>query len=145
RSAPPTYGRAGHYAASTVACAAYAAVAGGGSGEMLAGAVAGLGLKALSEFLEGRFPGFLALCLAAFVATVWGVLNGFWFALDAQKIVLGAILPMMPGLSLVGSVRDLIAGDLVSGVARGADALLVASAIAVGVLAGLSLQRTLGW
>jgi uncharacterized membrane protein YjjP (DUF1212 family) len=43
------------------------------------------------------------------------------------------MVPLVPGMALTNSIRDLIAGDLLSGVSRGAAASLSAAAIAGGV------------
>lgn len=122
----------------------YTALSGGIFAEMLAGALASLVARALSERMALSFPGFVSIAVGSFIATMMATLHVWLFGLDSQKIVLGAILPLMPGVSMVSSVRDLMAGELVAGLARGAEAILTASAIAVGVLMGLSLQRSWG-
>lgn len=141
REAPPTFSQRTRYAAAALGGFAYTALSGGAWPEMCAGAVASLMARSLSEWLANFFPGFVSISFASFLATVFAALN---VGLDSQKIVLGAIIPLMPGVALVSSVRDLMAGELVAGLARGAEALLVATAIAVGVLLGLSLQRSWG-
>ncbi len=57
-----------------------------------------------------------------------------------SAILVAALLNLVPGAMIVGSVRDFIAGDLVSGVTRGAESLLVAVALAAGVAAAASLK-----
>ena len=49
---------------------------------------------------------------------------------DLQKI--GSIMLLVPGLSITNAIRDTIAGDLISGLIRAAEAFLVAISIAVG-------------
>ena len=39
---------------------------------------------------------------------------------------------LVPGLAITNAIRDTVAGDLVSGLARGAEAFLTAIAVAVG-------------
>ena len=56
-------------------------------------------------------------------------------------IIIGAIMPLLPGLAITNAIRDTVNGDLVSGVARAAEALLKAVAIAAGVGAVLALCR----
>jgi len=41
-------------------------------------------------------------------------------------------MPLLPGLAMTNAIRDTIRGDLISGIARGAEALLVASSLAAG-------------
>ena len=54
-------------------------------------------------------------------------------------IIVGAIMPLLPGLAITNAIRDTVTGDLVSGVARVADALLQAVAIAAGVAIVIAL------
>ena len=60
---------------------------------------------------------------------------------NQTSIIIGAIMPLLPGLAITNAIRDTVNGDLVSGVARTADALLKAVAIAAGVGAVLALCR----
>jgi uncharacterized membrane protein YjjP (DUF1212 family) len=55
-----------------------------------------------------------------------------------EKIITGAIMPLLPGLPMTNAIRDTMRGDLVSGVARGAEALLISLSLAFGV--GLALK-----
>ncbi len=52
---------------------------------------------------------------------------------DLQKIITGAIMPLLPGVAMTNAIRDTMRGDLVSGVTRAAEALLVVTALALGV------------
>lgn len=52
--------------------------------------------------------------------------------LSLDKIVIGSIMPLVPGVALINSIRDTIEGDLISGLARALEATLIALAIAVG-------------
>ncbi len=48
-------------------------------------------------------------------------------------IIIGAIMPFLPGIAITNAIRDIIYGDLVSGTARGIEATLIATSIATGV------------
>lgn len=50
-----------------------------------------------------------------------------------DKIIIGAIMPMAPGVPLTTSIRDFFNGDYLSGAIRMLDALLIAACIAIGV------------
>jgi uncharacterized membrane protein YjjP (DUF1212 family) len=54
-------------------------------------------------------------------------------------IIIGSIMPLVPGVAITNAVRDTIQGDLLSGVSRGLESLIVAISIAVGVGTGLTL------
>ena len=49
-----------------------------------------------------------------------------------DKVIIGSIMLLVPGLAITNAIRDTVAGDLVSGLARGAEAFLTAIAVAVG-------------
>ncbi|PKM62907.1 MAG: hypothetical protein CVU97_03030 [Firmicutes bacterium HGW-Firmicutes-21] len=53
--------------------------------------------------------------------------------INISYIIIGGIMPLLPGLATINAIRDTLYGDLVSGGARGIDALLSAIAIAAGV------------
>lgn len=84
-------------------------------------------IKFFSEFLASFIIGFLALIL---------VKLGVGSQLD--KIIIGSVMTLVPGLLVTNAVRDLMAGHLVSGLSKGAEALLTAFAIGSGVAVVLS-------
>ncbi len=49
-----------------------------------------------------------------------------------DKIIIGSIMLLVPGLIITNSIRDTIAGDLISGISRAIEAIFVAVAIAIG-------------
>ncbi|MEQ2529653.1 threonine/serine exporter [Robertmurraya yapensis] len=79
-------------------------------------------IKFFAEFVASLI---IALLSLFFVTVGWG------FELD--KIIIGSVMPLVPGLVLTNAVRDLMAGHLVSGLSKGAEALLTAFAIGSGV------------
>lgn len=50
-----------------------------------------------------------------------------------ESILSGAIVPLISGLMMTNAVRDTLRGDLLSGMARGLEALLVAVMVALGI------------
>lgn len=50
----------------------------------------------------------------------------------------------MPGVALTNGIRDFIAGDLTSGLARGMEAMMTAIAIATGVAGAIFIRMKLG-
>ncbi len=51
---------------------------------------------------------------------------------DYNKIIVGGIMPLLPGLAMTNAIRDTMRGDLISGVVRAAEAMLVATSLAAG-------------
>ena len=65
-------------------------------------------------------------------------------AASLEPIIIGCITPLLPGVAFTNAVRDAIGDDLVSGIARGTEALIIAVAIAAGVGISLGLWTWLG-
>ncbi|NWQ40636.1 threonine/serine exporter family protein [Bacillus sp. EB106-08-02-XG196] len=84
-------------------------------------------VKFFSEFLASFIIGLLALI---FVKTGLGQ--------QLDKIIIGSVMTLVPGLLVTNAVRDLMAGHLVSGLSKGAEALLTAFAIGSGIAVVLS-------
>ena len=55
------------------------------------------------------------------------------FPVRIDKLIIGSILPLVPGLAFVNSIRDIANSDFISGIVRIVDALLVFVYIAIGV------------
>ncbi|MEC1714394.1 threonine/serine exporter family protein [Schinkia azotoformans] len=79
-------------------------------------------IKFFSEFLTSFLIGLLAVI---FVKTGMGQ--------ELDKIIIGSVMPLVPGLLITNAVRDLMVGHLVSGLSKGAEAFLTAFAIGAGV------------
>lgn len=86
-----------------------------------------LGIRFFAEFVASLFIGLLALF---FVHTHIGV--------ALESIIIGAVMPLVPGLPITNAVRDLMAGHLVAGVSKGVESLLTACAIGAGIAAVLA-------
>ncbi len=57
----------------------------------------------------------------------------FGLCQNLDKVIIGDIMPLIPGLSTVNAVRDIAAGDYLSGAVRIIDAVVITVGIAVGV------------
>lgn len=79
-------------------------------------------VKFFAEFTASLLVGLLA------VMFVWLGLGR-----ELDKIIIGSVMPLVPGLLITNAVRDLMAGHLVSGLSRGAEAFLTAFAIGAGI------------
>ncbi len=79
-------------------------------------------IKFFAETLAALVIGLIAL---AFVRI------GYGSSLDT--IIIGSVMPLVPGVLITNAIRDLIAGHLVSGLSRGVEAFLTAFAIGTGI------------
>ncbi|MDQ0216089.1 uncharacterized membrane protein YjjP (DUF1212 family) [Oikeobacillus pervagus] len=79
-------------------------------------------VKFFAEFSSSFVIGLLSVLLVSL---------GLGEQLD--KIIIGSVMPLVPGLLITNAVRDLMAGHFVSGLSKGAEAFLTAFAIGAGV------------
>jgi len=63
---------------------------------------------------------------------------------SVNAAIVGGIMPMLTGLLMTTAVRDTMYGDLVSGICRAVEALLLAGCVALGVFVGLKLMSMMG-
>lgn len=63
------------------------------------------------------------------------------FEFNSSTVIIGAIMPLVPGVALTNAVRDSLQGDLISGGARAMEAFLKAVAIAVGISIGMIFYK----
>lgn len=85
-------------------------------------------------FLCSLFIGF-AVSLCHFI---------FKDRVNVEPMVIGCIMPLLPGVAFTTAVRDVIGDELLSGISRGVEALLVAVALASGVGVSLGIGYWLG-
>ncbi|MDN3017556.1 threonine/serine exporter family protein [Paenibacillus sp. BSR1-1] len=84
-------------------------------------------IKFFSEFLASFVIGLMSFIF---------VKIGIGHQLD--KIIIGSVMTLVPGLLVTNAIRDLMAGHLVSGLSKGAEAFLTAFAIGAGIAVVLS-------
>lgn len=89
-----------------------------------------LGDADLSPFLSTAIGGAIIALLAIAFSYITPLIN---IVLDVDKVITGAIMPLVPGVAITNAVRDSIAGDLVSGLSRATEAIVIATSIAFGV------------
>lgn len=97
----------------------------------IAGGAGFAGMLGIDKLVDIRF---ISEFIGSFIIGVIAVLfisNGLGASLD--RIIIGAVMPLVPGLHITNAVRDLMSGHLVAGVSKGVEALLTAFAIGAGV------------
>lgn len=104
----------------------------------LAQAVQPLFARVSMGTLLGNFAGGLIVSLLAHIAAM------FIPGVSANAAIAGGIMPLLTGLSMTTAMRDTMYGDLVSGVTRAVEALLLAAFVALGVYSGLALAGMMG-
>lgn len=132
--------------AAAVGTGAFTVVFGGGLRYFLWGLALGAVLHLLVVVLTGsrlgafstNLLGGAAAALGGWLLTALGMLSAWWI------ITLSALMLLAPGLLFTNALRDIAAGDLVSGVSRGIEAFSIAAALACGAAAMLMLLTQWG-
>ncbi len=92
----------------------------------------------MHRFVKIRF---FAEFFAAFVAGgIVLLMESAGFVRDVGNMMIGSVMPLVPGLAITNAVRDLMAGHLIAGLSRGAEAFLTAFAIGTGIAFILSIR-----
>jgi len=79
---------------------------------------------------------FVAHILSGFLITLIASAGAFILGHDLELVIFGAMLPLFPGVAMMIAIRDIVNGDLTSGVARGVEATLTAVGLALGTSLG---------
>ena len=92
-----------------------------------------------------RMSKFLSYIIGSTIVTLGtGLVTATGLGVDFNHIVIGSIIPLVPGVSLTTSIREFFNGDYISGSIHLIDALLTAVCIAVGVATAIFLFTSMG-
>ena len=128
--------------ATSISAAAFSAVFGGGFLDCAAAAIAGVVLFLFISFVSSRC--IVAGVSNAFVATLVSILC--WrlgLGTSLADIIIGAVMPLIPGVPFTNGVRDLANSDYLAGLTRLTDAMLGFVCIALGVSVAFMLDSAL--
>jgi uncharacterized membrane protein YjjP (DUF1212 family) len=133
--------------AAALGTGSFALLFGGAWNDALVAAAAGALLASFTPRLARRaLPDFFINLVGGAVASAVCLVAGrFGLASNADKATIGVIMLLVPGVAITNAIRDTIAGDLVAGVARMADAFMAAAAISIGAGGVHQLWRLLPW
>lgn len=92
------------------------------------GLMTAIGIK---KWLQMSFLDMFAAAVVIGVSAVFCVELGI--AGNVDNLIIGAVMPLVPGVAITNSFRDIMAGDLISGSARGIEAVFTAAAIGIGI------------
>lgn len=100
----------------------------------------GLMLGYLDRWLSSKkMPYFLAPFLGSvFVACSACLLQPFFPHCQVDTIIIGGIMPLLPGVTFSKSMRDLLEGNIISGYTKAVEAIVIAGSLAGGVALTLS-------
>ena len=129
-----------------VAAAGFALMFGGGFGSVMAALLIGLMVQAVQPLFShmamgALFSNFTGGLITAYLAHAAALVVPYG---DVNATIIGGIMPLLTGLLMTTAVRDTMYGDLVSGIVRALEALLLAASVALGVYIGLKLIAMTG-
>lgn len=103
----------------------------------------GAAIRLVVRFLEAfRVNSFFVNVAASFAAAALALTAAqFDIYLSFDKIIIGSLMNLVPGIAITNFMRDIIAGDLIAGILRFTESLLVATAIAIGAGVALTASR----
>jgi uncharacterized membrane protein YjjP (DUF1212 family) len=108
--------------------------------EALIAGISGAIVLMIVSWLEHRpVPKVLQAATGAVIAAGMVTAAADLFQFNFDVVTLGAVMVLAPGVVMTTAIRDMLSGELVSGVSRSAEALAIAVAIATGVAVILSL------
>ena len=114
----------------------------------------GNGAECIASFVAGALVRFVAHLvskveqsrilfefLGAICAALVGIVaHNLFESVQRDVVIVGGIMPLVPGVAITNSIRDIINGDNLSGIIRGIEAALSSIAIAMGILLILSIN-----
>ena len=105
----------------------------------------GLLIRAIVSFMSRVranvfFTNLVAAALADLPATMLAMLGG---PVHMDKIIIGTIMLLVPGLAITNVMRDVLAGDFLTALTRFAEVLIVAMGISIGVAIAIMVPRSL--
>lgn len=85
---------------------------------------------------------FFVTIIASFIHTLiaYAMLSIFP-SLQVDRVIMGTLMILVPGVAFTTALRDIIAKDLLAGIIEGMEALLVATAIAIGSTLGFLVMN----
>ena len=133
---------AGH----VLAAAFFALFLGGGLADGFAAAFCGLAVSLLMLYgqrLTGSNQFFRTAVCAAAAAGLALMLVRSGVGNSVEAVTIGTLMLLVPGISLTNAMREIMGGDVISGVNRMAEVILVATAIALGSALPMLVARGL--
>jgi uncharacterized membrane protein YjjP (DUF1212 family) len=126
-----------------LAGASFCRLFGGNAIEMLAAFVASFcGLWVRQEAMKLKFNFYLSIFFASATASL---VAGFYFYFNPSETYIHAfstsVLFLIPGVPMINSFSDLIDGNTLNGVTRGVNVLIMAFAIALGLVTALLIYK----
>lgn len=119
---------------------------GGNMTDFCASFLAGIICYTFSLFLSSKEINFFisSFCCCALAAFIAMFTSAAVPAASYNNIISGTIMLFVPGVAITNSIRDFLSGDMLSGIARITEAILIAISLAAGTGVIIKLWGTIG-
>ncbi|MDI3537196.1 MAG: hypothetical protein PWP30_1678 [Eubacteriaceae bacterium] len=107
----------------------------------LIGILIDLQIRYMTKFDTNRF--FMTVIAGMLISTIAVTLMLLGYTDNFNTIIIGSIMPLVPGLAITQSLQDVIAGDYLAGITKGLEACLIAAAIAIGIAIPISFFHSI--
>jgi uncharacterized membrane protein YjjP (DUF1212 family) len=127
----------------SLAGASFCRLFGGDYIEMVVAFVATLvGLFVRQEAVRKSFNTYLCVFFAAFVSSmISGLAVYLHIGSNPEFALATSVLYLIPGIPLINSLSDILDGNIMNGLVRGTNGLLVAFSIALGLLSAVAIYK----
>lgn len=142
----PSYSNLTIIGATGISSGFFSLMVGGNHIDFIPALLIGFLIAIIKMWLEDRqVTPYLNYFISSFAIGASVVLWAFLIpSLNVDAVVIGSIMPLVPGLAFTNAIRDMIGDELISGLSRGAEALFIAVCIAGGVGVALSIFSSIG-
>ena len=118
----------------TVAAGAYSILLGAGISEIISSLVVGFIGYVFSLFLvENELNYFVVHFLYGALVSLITLILHFFTGVTINVVIISAMMAFVPGIMITNAVRDLMSGDALSGMTAATMAILISTALALGV------------
>ncbi len=132
--------------ATIVSMAGFVGIFGGSWLDCLLAGVNGIFIVLIGNLADKRIgSAFIMDMLKSFIlAFITMIFNRYISGIDRNLIIIGSIMPLVPGIPITNAIRDTLQGDYNSGTARAVEAFVISLGIAVGVGLGIGFFNFIG-
>lgn len=126
------------YLGSALAAGAFAVFFGGNIYDGIVAAAVALIVCVLQRKIANIFPNNIIFnIVCSFMVGGIIALSSKFFPIHSDKVIIGVIMILIPGIAFTNSVRDVLVGDTISGIMRLIESLLWAAGLAIGFMLAL--------
>lgn len=134
------YTKAQEALAVCIATASFCIFFGGNLFEAISSAAIGIIINALPLDYHKFTSNLISAFISAVLAYIPSIIS---IPIRPDKVIIGTIMLLVPGLTIVSAIRDMMNGDLISGLFELFEAIMSALAIAFGVAGGIWVMNWL--